>query len=128
MHYGKRCGPSFGPNNGLLRVARIPVNYLFGKSLEIKFVGHSNGTKIIKNMLNLFAGLDPDHQAQIWGFPNFQFDISTAGKFGVTAEVKSTNSTKLWLKSSFFLENSTTAGVMSDEPPKFTVDGYRRDA
>ena len=41
MHYGKRRGPSFAPNNGLLRVARIPVNYLFGKSLEIKFVGHS---------------------------------------------------------------------------------------
>jgi len=40
MHYGKRCGPSFAANNGLLRVARIPVNYLFGKSLEIKFFGH----------------------------------------------------------------------------------------
>ncbi|KAJ7873637.1 hypothetical protein B0H14DRAFT_2569654 [Mycena olivaceomarginata] len=120
MHYGKRCGPSFGPNNGLLRVARIPVNYLFGKSLEIKFVGHSNGTKSSKYAQSL--------RRMCFGQWILTTKLKSAGKFGVTAEVKSTNSTKLWLKSSFFLENSTTAGVMSDEPPKFTVDGYRRDA
>ncbi|KAJ7785228.1 hypothetical protein DFH07DRAFT_763827 [Mycena maculata] len=41
VHYSRRWGPALATNNGLSRVARIPVNFPFGKSLKTKFIGHS---------------------------------------------------------------------------------------